>query len=135
LIVRTLCAHTTFVIREGIMRILKWLGVVCLALVALGVLGSLFSNTPIVPTADVLVVRDVDHLRFTNDSAINLHGCVVRIDGYESVLRELPAKARAAVGRLTFNDPLPQAEFLKRSRTIAMQCYDDENHLVAVRVR
>ena len=119
------------------MKAVRWLLFALGAFVVVGVIGNLISGRPALPPAsiDVLVVRDVDQLRFTNDSDAALHNCRVQIDGFDAVLRELPARGRAELGRLRFSDPMPQDEFLKRSRTMGMTCYDDANTLVGVRLK
>jgi hypothetical protein len=119
------------------MKIVRWLLYLLGAFIVLGIVGNLIGGGSVSPSrsVEVLMVRDVDQLRFTNDSDVPLHNCQVSIDGYSAILSELPARGRKELGRLRFNDPLPQDEFLKRTRRMSMLCYDDANEQVAIELK
>lgn len=106
-------------------------------LATLGVLSSITRQNVSAPEgSDVLVIRDTDEIRFTNDSAIALHNCSVDIDGdFSAMLNELPARGRATLPRHDFSGTLPRDEFYRRSRTMAMRCYNDANALVPITLK
>jgi hypothetical protein len=87
--------------------------------------------------ADVLLLRDTSELRFTNDSDINLHNCGVVLEGdIYAPLAELPAHGRGAIAREAFGrGDVPRDEFYRRSRQVVMNCLDDSNAAVKIRLK
>lgn len=115
----------------------KWIALGAVGFVTLIVLLDVLSGTVAESprSADILVIRDLDELRFTNDSVIDLHNCPVQIDGFSANVAELAAGARATLSRGAFDRALPRDEFYRRARRVTMHCYDDSNALVQVRVK
>lgn len=86
--------------------------------------------------ADVLVLRDFDNMRLTNDSDVALHDCRIVIDGgFLGRLAALPARGRATVARAAFGRELPRDEFYRRSGSIEMGCLDSDNAFVEIRLK
>lgn len=79
---------------------------------------------PSVAAVPVLLMRDSNELRFTNDGDAALYDCTVTIDGgFSATLRELPAKDRKFLMRAQFSPDMPRDEFYSRSlRSTQMTC-------------
>lgn len=87
-------------------------------------------------SASVMVIRDLDELRFTNDSDIDLHRCRIAIDGaFSADLKGLPARGRGSIPRSAFAVDLPRDEFYRRARTMAIACFDDNDVRVVVELK
>lgn len=92
------------------------------------------------PVADVLVMRDLNAIRFANDSDLDFFDCRVTISGgLEATLDQLKAKGRGYIDRDKFGEGMPRDEFYKRQlQGIAMVCHDDsggDNQGRAVQIR
>lgn len=123
--------------------VVKFVTVVVLAVVALGVIGIMIAEEPGATRSaavPVLLIRDSNELRFTNDSDTDLFDCTVTIDGgFSAVLRELKSKDRKFLVRAQFSAQMPRDEFYSRTlRSVAMDCFDGptpRGEPVAVRLR
>lgn len=110
-----------------------WILLGCI--VVMFVIGSVLERRQRV-SADVLVIREHDRLQFANDSDIDLHNCAVNLGGARTILHELPSRGRAELAHTVFAVAMSRAEFLTRSaRSITMECYNDANEIIPVRVQ
>jgi hypothetical protein len=119
------------------MKTLLQLGLVTAILGALIVVANYtMRDTPKDTGGPVLVMKDLDQLRFTNDSDQDFGNCLVRIDGgFEAVLGSLPPRGRAALNRDAFGK-IPRDEFYTRAlRSMTMRCLDSNSNTVDVRLK
>src|SRR5688572_27136157 len=95
----------------------RWLLYGLAGFIVLGTVGRMIDSTPSRgPAVPVLLMRDSNELRFTNDGDVNLYDCTVTIDGgFAAILRELPAKDRKGLMRAQFSGDIPLDEFYKRT--------------------
>lgn len=99
------------------------------------------SAPPATDAVPVLMMRDSNELRFTNDGEQALYDCTVTIDGgFSAILRELPAKDRKFLMRAQFAEAMPRDEFYSRTlRSVEMTCLVRDGYggseRIAVRLR
>lgn len=114
---------------------MKWILIIIGAVLLLGLIGNIidpagsravFRDPNTLADAEVLVTRDSNELRFTNDGPDDLKDCDVTIEGnYGAVLPALPVREQKFLVRAQFKPEVPPGEFYQRAlRSTRVECHD-----------